>query len=349
MDTLTELGPLADPTAALPPIDVAGFEPRQLRGFLEGMLQIRVVEEEIARLVERSLARAPCHLGIGQEAVAVGVSHSLTPADRVFGAHRSHSHYLALGGSTYKLLAEVLGKADGTSKGMGGSMHLYGEEVGFMGSVPLVGATIPLAVGAAIAAKMDGRGAIGVTYFGDGATEEGVFHESMNLAASMRLPVLFVCENNLFSSHLYITQRQPSDRIARYGEAHRMTTVTLDGNDVTEVTRVTAQLVKDIRAGKGPALLEAVTYRHRGHVGPKDDIDVGVQRSVEDLNRWKRRDPIDRFVAAVTAAGVLTKADYAAMEARVRESVLADSAKAQAAPYPPTSALLDMVYAEGPR
>ncbi len=180
------------------------------------MLQIRVVEEEIGRLVERSLARAPCHLGIGQEAVAVGVSHSLTAADRVFGAHRSHSHYLALGGSTYKLLAEVLGKADGTSKGMGGSMHLYGEEVGFMGSVPLVGATIPLAVGAAIAAKMDGRGAIGVTYFGDGATEEGVFHESMNLAAAMRLPVLFVCENNLFSSHLYITQRQPSDRIARY-------------------------------------------------------------------------------------------------------------------------------------
>ncbi len=128
-----------------------------------------------------------------------------------------------------------------------------------------------------------------------------------------------------------------------------MTTVTLDGNDVAEVTRVTAQLVKDIRAGKGPALLEAVTYRHRGHVGPKDDIDVGVQRSVEDLNRWKRRDPIDRFVAAATAAGVLTKADYTAMEARVREAVLADSAKAQAAPYLPASALLDMVYAEAPR
>ncbi len=182
----------------------------------------------------------------------------------------------------------MLGKADGTSKGMGGSMHLYGEDVGFMGSVPLVGATIPLAVGAGLAAKLDGRGAIGVTYFGDGATEEGVFHESMNLAATFSLPVLFVCENNLFSSHLYITQRQPSDRIARYGEAHRMATVTIDGNDVAGVARTTAALIKDIRAGKGPALIEAITYRHRGHVGPKDDIDVGVQRSVADVNRWKQ-------------------------------------------------------------
>lgn len=344
-----ELGLLADPTASLSPLDLTGFEPRQLRGFLESMLRIRLVEEEIGQLVERSLARAPCHLGIGQEAIAVGVSHSLTPADRVFGAHRSHPHYLALGGSTYKLLAEVLGKADGASRGMGGSMHLFGGDVGFMGSVPLVGATIPLAVGAGLAARMDGHGAIGVTYFGDGATEEGVFHESMNLAAALSLPVLFVCENNLFSSHLHITQRQPSDRIARYGEAHRMTSVTVDGNDVAEVARVTAALLKDVRAGKGPALLEAITYRHRGHVGPNADIDVGVQRSVEDLNLWKRRDPIERLVGATVAAGVISRADYTTLEASVRDAVRADSILAQAAPYPAMNALLDMVYAAGSR
>jgi pyruvate dehydrogenase E1 component alpha subunit len=299
----SELGALGDPGAQLPALDPAGFEPEALRRFLESMLRIRFAEEAIGRLVESGRARAPCHLGIGQEAIAVGVSHGLIASDRVFGGHRSHSHYLALGGSVYRLLAEVLGKADGTSNGMGGSMHLYGREVGFCGSVPLVGATIPLAVGAGLAARLDGGKAVGVAYFGDGATEEGVFHESMNLAAALTLPVLFVCENNLFSSHLHIMLRQPSDRIARYAEAHRMAGVTVNGNDVAAVARAAASLLDHVRAGQGPALLEAVTYRHRGHVGPKEDIDVGVQRSLEDLASWKRRDPIERLVLALVAAG----------------------------------------------
>jgi acetoin:2,6-dichlorophenolindophenol oxidoreductase subunit alpha len=341
----SELGELANPGGELAELDLAGFEPGTLRGFLEAMLTIRSAEEEIASLIERGLARAPCHLGIGQEAIAVGVSYSLRRTDRVFGGHRSHSHYLALGGSVRALIAEVLGKLEGTSRGMGGSMHLYGKEVGFYGSVPLVGATIPLAVGAAIAARMDGTGDVGVTYFGDGATEEGVFHESMNLAAAFSLPVLFVCENNLFSSHLHISLRQPSDRIGRYGEAHRVATATVDGNDVTAVARTTAALLENVRAGKGPALLEAVTYRHRGHVGPKFDIDVGVQRSVADLDRWKRRDPISRLIAALIDARTLSARDCEDIQRRVRDSVLQAVRNAEAAPYPPTSALLDLVYA----
>lgn len=344
MNRVSELGALADPRASLPPLDPAGFQPATLRGFLESMLRIRFTEEAVGRLVERGQARGPCHLGIGQEAIAVGVSHGLTAKDRVFGGHRSHSHYLALGGSAYRLLAEVLGKADGASNGMGGSMHLYGGEIGFRGSVPLVGATIPLSVGAGLAARMDGGNAVGVAYFGDGATEEGVFHESMNLAAALDVPVLFICENNLFSSHLHISLRQPSDRIARYAEAHRIASATVDGNDVAAVARATLSLLERVRAATGPAFLEAVTYRHRGHVGPKEDIDVGVQRSVEDLAHWKRRDPIERLMAAIVAASVLTKLECEKVAARVREEVEAAEARAESAPYPPASALLDCVY-----
>lgn len=343
----SELGSLADPRAELSPLDLSGFEPGVLRNFLESMLRIRFAEEEIGSLVERGLALAPCHLGIGQEGVAVGVSHSLSSADRVFGGHRSHSHYLALGGSLFSLLAEVLGKVDGTSKGMGGSMHLYGKDVGFYGSVPLVGATIPLAVGAGIAARMDGRGCVGVAYFGDGATEEGVFHESLNFASTFSLPVLFICENNLFSSHLHILLRQPSDRIARFAEAHRMASATVDGNDVVTIARTVEALLSDVRAGKGPALLEAVTYRHRGHVGPKEDIDVGVQRSVEDVTNWKRRDPVTRLVSALLNDQAMSAAEYEDLQAGVREQVRKASAQAQAADFPPTTALLDMVYAGG--
>jgi len=233
----SELGGLADPARFIEPIDVGNESAAVLRRQLASMLTIRFAEEAIGGLVESGHARAPCHLGIGQEAIAVGVSAVLTANDRVFGGHRSHSHFLALGGDVYKLIAEVLGKVDGASRGMGGSMHLYDRSVGFYGSVPLVGATIPLAVGAGLAAKLDKGDAVGVTYFGDGAAEEGVFHESLNLAAAFALPVLFVCENNLFSSHLDIALRQPSDRIARFGEAHRVQSRTVDGNDVVAVAR----------------------------------------------------------------------------------------------------------------
>jgi pyruvate dehydrogenase E1 component alpha subunit len=347
--TSVRLGALADPTAACAPLDLQGFEPATLSSFLRSMLTIRYAEEEVGTLVERGLARAPCHLGIGQEAIAVGVSHSLTPADRVFGGHRSHSHYLALGGSVYRLLAEVLGKLDGTSRGMGGSMHLYGVEVGFAGSVPLVGATIPLAVGAGLAAKLDGKGNVGVTYFGDGATEEGVFHESMNFAATFGLPVLFVCENNLFSSHLHISLRQPADRIGRYGEAHCVVVRTVDGNDVLAVARAARELIEGSRRGDGPGLLEAVTFRHRGHVGPNEDIDVGVQRKAEDIASWKSRDPVVRLHAALRDAGMLSDAAYLRMQQEIRDEIAEASRRAQSAEYPPASALLDLVYAAGGR
>jgi pyruvate dehydrogenase E1 component alpha subunit len=194
-------------------------------------------------------------------------------------------------------MAEVQGKQTGASRGMGGSMHLIDRERGLYGTVPIVGGTIPIAVGAALAAKKDGKGAVAVSFFGDGATEEGVFHESVNLAAVLGLPVLFLCENNLFSSHLHIDARQPSDSVARFAEANRVPWQLVDGNDIVGCTNAVAEAVEPMRSGGGPRFIEAVTYRWRGHVGPREDEDVGVRRG-EDLPLWKKRDPIRRLADA---------------------------------------------------
>lgn len=343
-----DLGELADPGAYTAALDIAGRPPEILVAQLRAMLLIRRVEEKVGDMVTAGRIPTPCHLGIGQEAVAVGVSEHLRATDRVFGAHRSHAHYLALGGDMTALLAEILGRDTGCSRGMGGSMHLYGASHGFMGSVPIVAGTVPLAVGAALAARKDGGDAVALAYFGDGAAEEGVVHESLNLAAAWKLPVLFVCENNLFSSHLHISLRQPASVVARYAVAHRMPTQTIDGNDVVAVSRTAAELIAGPRAGSGPACLEAVTYRWRGHVGPREDEDVGVNRGT-DLVLWKARDPVRRLGDALKAAGGMTDADLSALDAQVMAEVDDAWARAERAPYPPASALLDRVYAQGCR
>jgi pyruvate dehydrogenase E1 component alpha subunit len=313
---------------------------------LRMMLLIRFAEERIGDGVTAGEIRTPCHLGIGQEAIAVGVSEHLRRSDRVFGAHRSHSHYLAMGGGLYELLAEILGRDTGCSRGMGGSMHLWGGEIGFLGSVPIVAGTVPLAVGAALAAKKDGRGDIAVAYFGDGAAEEGVVHESLNLAAAWRLPVLFVCENNLFSSHLHISLRQPGSRVARYADAHGISADTVDGNDVLAVSSATKACIEAMRNAEGPRFLEAVTYRWRGHVGPREDNDVGVNRG-SDLVLWKARDPVRRLAGGLMQAGALDAGRFAEIEREVRQEVDEAWRRAGEAPYPPPSALLDRVYAKG--
>jgi acetoin:2,6-dichlorophenolindophenol oxidoreductase subunit alpha len=343
----SDLGSLAQPTAAeyLRPCQTFEYSPADLRAFLRSMLLVRRVEEQIGSWVERGLARCPCHLGIGQEAVAVGIARSLRPGDRLFGNHRSHAHYLAAGGDVFELLAEVLGRDAGCSRGMGGSMHLRSVRTGFYGSVPIVGATIPLAVGAALAAKMDGGDDIAVAYFGDGACEEGVLHESLNLARVYQLPVLFVCENNLYSSHLDISLRQPSDSVARFARAHRMTATVLDGNDVTVVARAVAALTAAMRSDRLPVFVEAVTYRWRGHVGPKEDIDVGIRRSVAELNAWKGRDPVARLERALAGTPAECAELLATIDAEVRTEVESAAARALAAPMPTAGALLSRVYA----
>lgn len=328
------LGALGDPANCHEPIDLAGTSPEVARAMLERMMLIRAAEERIGEAVTAGEVKCPCHLAIGQEAVAVGVAQHVRDGDRVFGAHRSHGHFLALGAPLESLLAEILGKDTGCSRGMGGSMHLRNVEHNFWGSVPIVAATIPIAVGTALAARMDGGDALAVSILGDGATEEGVFHESMNLASIKNLPVVFVCENNLFSSHLHISLRQPADSTCRFAEAHCVAWRRVDGNDVVAMAAAMAEAAAHARAGKGPFYIEAVTYRWRGHVGPREDIDVGVKRK-DDLTLWKKRDPIARLAAAL---------DLELDWQPARDEVEAAWAMAETAEAPPPGALLDRVF-----
>lgn len=343
---LDDLGALGDPLALRDPMDLTSADPEVLIRMLRAMLLIRRTEESVGDGVERGDVRCPAHLAIGQEAIAVGVSAHLRPTDRVFGAHRSHSHYLALGGDVYRLIAEILGKDDGCSKGMGGSMHVWAADRGLYGTVPIVAGTVPLAVGAALAAQKDGRGDVAVAYFGDGASEEGAVHESLNLASAWRLPVLFVCENNLFSSHLHISERQPASRIARLADAHRILNETVDGNDVLAVARAAERLIGRSRRGEGPGFLEAVTYRWRGHVGHREDDDVGVNRG-PDLASWKHHDPIRRLADALIASELVAEATLAEVETQLTHYIADAWRRAREAPYPVASALLDRVYAAG--
>lgn len=338
------LGTLADPAAFNAPIDLGNRSTDSLLEDLRKMLFIRLAEEAVADLCLSGEAKCPCHLSIGQEAVAVGLSRHLSARDRVFGGHRSHAHYLALGADLTAMLAEILGRSTGASKGMGGSMHLFAPDHGFHGSVPIVGGTIPIAAGAALAAKMDGNGDVAVCYFGDGACEEGVLHETLNMASVMKLPCIFVCENNLYSSHLDIGLRQPADSVARFASANLLRHKVVDGNDVVAVASAADELITAARRGEGAGFLEAVTFRWRGHVGPNEDIDVGVRRSVEEIASWKRRDPIERLRLALRQDRKQHDAALSAMRDAVSSEIVEAMQGARAAPFPNREALLDCVY-----
>lgn len=337
------LGTLADPSCHAHACDLTGFTLADTRRMLERMIRIRLAEECIAMHVESGEIKCPCHLGIGQEAAAVGTCFRLSNKDRCFGAHRSHSHYLALNAPLDGLMCEVLGKEDGCSRGMGGSMHIISKEHGLYGTVPIVGATIPIAVGAGLALKHGKTDGVAVSFLGDGACEEGVFHESLNLASAHNVPVIFVVENNLFSSHLHISLRQPDDRIARFAEAHHIEHQTIDGNDVTHVIKVMDTALKKSREQRKPFLIEAVTYRWRGHVGHREDNDVGVARS-EDLAIWKQRDPIKRLSESMVAENHMTKDEVETLWDEIRTEVTCSWENAEMAEFPKLSSLRDRVW-----
>jgi len=335
---------LEDPNRYHEPLDVSGRDSSVLLQQLHLMLTIRRAEEIIGEMVTAGVVKCPAHLGIGQEAVAVGVSRWLRSTDRIFGAHRSHSHFLALGAPVTQLFAEILGRVTGASRGMGGSMHIYSREHGFQGSVPIVAASVPIATGAGLAAKMDGNGDVAVSYFGDGAMEEGAVHESLNLASTMQLPVIFVCENNFFASHMHIDIRQPANSIARFAKAHNIPSYVVDGNNVLTVNDAAQEAVCRGREGGGPSFIEAVTYRWRGHVGPREDLDVGVKRS-DDIGLWKKRDPIARLVNGLLRSGSLSPQVYEEIQDRVETEIHEAWRMAKSAPFPDASSLLDWVYA----
>ncbi|MGE0277585.1 MAG: thiamine pyrophosphate-dependent dehydrogenase E1 component subunit alpha [Nitrospiraceae bacterium] len=312
-----------------------------LTGLYRAMLLIRLTEERIAALIEGGEIKTPCHLCIGQEAVAAGVCAALNQEDSIWGGHRSHGHYLAKGGNPHALMAEIFGKATGCSKGRGGSMHLVAPEIGLYGTVPLVGATIPLAVGAGLASTLRGDGHVAVAFFGDGATEEGHFHESMNFAALYRLPVLFVCENNFYSTHMALADRRPQDNIAQAADLYGISGKRIDGNDAVVVHEAALEAAARARAGQGPTLLECRTYRWRGHVGPAWDLDVGGQRRRE-LEEWLPQDPIPRLRWRIAEAGGHLD-ELERMEEDVRAEIEAAVRFARESPSPDPGELLHRV------
>jgi len=261
----------------------------------ESMLRIRLVEESIANKYSEQKMRCPTHLSIGQEAIAVGVCANLTSQDQVLSTHRAHAHYLAKGGCLNSMMAEIYGKASGCSKGMGGSMHLIDTSVGFMGSTAIVGNTIPVAVGLALEKKLTRKKSIACVFFGDGATEEGAFYESVNFAIIHSLPILFICENNLYSVYSGLEVRQPVDRkIYKMVRAMGISAQHGNGNDVEEVARKVKHAKTMILKSGGPQFLEFDTYRWREHCGPNFDNNIGYREESEFL-KWKKKDPLKNF------------------------------------------------------
>lgn len=256
------------------------------------MLRIRLIEEKIAEKYSEQEMRCPTHLSIGQEAVAVGVSACLSLQDKVFSTHRAHAHYLAKGGDLNRLIAELYGKGAGCTAGRGGSMHLTDLSCGFIASTAIVGNSIPLAVGQALHQKLQRKDEITVSYFGDGATEEGVFYESLNFAALKSLPVLFICENNLYSVYSSLMVRQPEERqITLVAESLGVQSYKANGNNVSEVRDIVTMAAQNIRGGSGPVLIEFATYRHREHCGPSFDDDLDY-RPKEQVAFWLKDDPL---------------------------------------------------------
>ncbi len=306
------------------------------------MTRIRMTEETIAELLDKNEIRCPTHLCTGQEAIAAGVCAALQRDDYIFGGHRSHGHYLAKGGDLRALMAELYGKVTGCSRGRGGSMHLIAQEVGLLGTVPLVAATIPIAMGSALASKVRGDSKVSVAFFGDGATEEGHFHEALNLAGLHSLPVIFVCENNLYSSHMHIRERRVKDNIVQTGNAHGIEAFRVDGNDVGVVYRTAFDAVRRARTRCGPTLLECRTYRWRGHVGSSMDLDVGVKRK-DELRDWLPKDPIARARAGLLEQGV-HKGALEEIDREVRAEIEDAIQFARGSAYPSPDELLEHVF-----
>jgi TPP-dependent pyruvate/acetoin dehydrogenase alpha subunit len=313
------------------------------RDLFDAMLRIRLVEERIAELYPEQEIRCPTHLCVGQEAPPVGVSAHLSVSDMVFSAHRSHGHYLAKGGDLKAMLAELYGRVTGCALGKGGSQHLVDLEAGFMGSAPILASTIAVGVGAAWGARMRGERRVVVIYFGDAAVEEGAFHEAVNFAAVQRLPVLFVCENNLYSVHTPLAPRQPAGRsIADLARGHGIPAEAGDGNDVEAVWRLAGAAIDRARKGEGPSLLELATYRHLEHVGPLGDLNLGY-RSAEEHASWLLRCPVATYRARLEAEGTLAPGAAAELVRCIGGWVEEAVRFARSSPFPPPEMLMQHV------
>lgn len=309
------------------------------------MHRIRAVEEEIAHRYPQGKMRCPVHLSIGQEAIPAVFAANIRPIDFAVSTHRCHAHYLAKGGNLHAMLAEIYGKATGCAKGKGGSMHLIDLAVNFMGTSAIVGNSIPVGVGLALSAQLHKTDQISCVFLGDGAVEEGVFYESVNFAAVRKLPVLFICENNLYSVYSPLSVRQPPGRsIAKMVEAMGIKVATGAGTDVLACHQIMQDAVASVRAGQGPCFLEFATYRWREHCGHSYDNDIGYRTKDEFLS-WQARDPLTNIEAALTQTEPNLQTKVTQIKADITAEIQAAFLAAESAPFPAPAEAYQDVYA----
>jgi len=315
-----------------------------LKELYRQMLRIRQVEEAIAGRYSKQQMRCPVHLSIGQEAVPVGICAHLSSADRVYSNHRCHAHYLAKGGSLPKMIAELHGKVTGCVKGKGGSMHLVDAEKGMMGASALVAGTIPMAVGSALALSMSQTSNVSITFFGDGAVDEGILYESLNFAAIKNLPVIFACENNNYATYSHKKTRHGGSSICARANAFGVVAYQVDGNDVEAVHQGAGEAVHRAREGNGPTFIEFMTYRWRDHVGPGFDFEIGY-RSKEEVESWMAKCPIKRIQKKLIAEGHLTESEVKIIHQSITQEVEDAFIFADQSELPPPSEIFTDIYA----
>jgi TPP-dependent pyruvate/acetoin dehydrogenase alpha subunit len=316
---------------------------KELVDLLRTMWLIRAFEEKVSALYSAREIVGLIHLGIGQEAVAVGTCSQLKRADYVFGGHRSHGHAIAKGADIKRLMAELAGRAAGYCRGKGGSMHIAAIESGFVTATGVVGGTIPLALGAAFAAKERKKREVAVVFFGDGAGQAGAFHESLNIASLWKLPVIFVCENNGYAEFTPLAAHTLVERLSHHARTYRISSSTIDGNDILAVRHTVRKAVELARAGRGPAFIECLTYRLRGHY----EGDPAKYRELSQLAEWKKKDPIIRFTNVLERKTLVSKKETQAVESEARELVEKAAEFALSSPWPDTEEVDNQVIAPG--
>lgn len=320
---------------------VPNFTERQLKKLYKKMWDIRLFEEKLKSFFERGLIHGTTHLAIGQEACAVGACAVLNEEDKITSTHRGHGHSIAKGADMKRMMAELFGRTTGYCKGKGGSMHIADVEKGNLGSNGIVGGSIPIAVGAALTAQMKKQPYVTLCFFGDGATNEGSFHEALNLAAIWNLPVVFICENNQYGMSSSIEQMIKIEHISERAKAYGFKGVTIDGNDMIDVINTTYEAVERARSGKGPTLIEMETYRFNGH----SKSDQLVYRTREEERTWFEKEPIQRFKDILIESNVMTEEEAEMIKRQSQEEVEAAIDFAKNSPMPTEEDLLTDVYA----
>lgn len=317
------------------------LEKEQLMALYRQMLEIRRTEEQLARSYQAGLIMGACHTYVGEEAIATGVCAHLRHDDAVFSTHRGHGHALAKGVSPRQVMAELFGRVTGCSQGRGGSMHLFSPEVGMMGTSGIVGPCILQATGAGYSFKLLKTDRVGVAFFGDGGSNNGAFHEGLNLAAIWDLPVIFVCENNLYATEVSLAEAAGNPNIAERAVAYGMPGIAVDGNDVLAVYEAAGEAIARARGGGGPTLIEGKTYRTRPHAEGMRD---GGYRTVEEINAWKARDPLKIYQERLLDEEVANVEEFEAIEGQVKAVVEEAFEFSKSSPWPDPKTVLDHIF-----